>query len=162
MTKWHTEWKSDHPLFRRFSPGTKVFLEEHAEDLLRWLDSSSRLIDQFKIYNNGMTFGRMVIIILEAGMALAFVFFETRSILSVSSDDLNWMFAHDPDGLILYVLRSILIFVALPFLAIFKLLDYFDMTPEHHVFETKLFYHTIYICIISLIIMRLIDRFLNS
>ena len=106
-----------------------------------------------------MSLGRMVIKILEAGAAIVFVFYESHSLLNVSSKDLNWMFTHDPDGLILHILRFLLIFIALPVLAIFKLLDYFDLTPEHHVFETKLFYHTIYIGIIALVIMRLIDQF---
>lgn len=48
MTRWRNTWRSDHPIYQRISPGTKIFLDESGQDILDWLWESNRLIDQFK------------------------------------------------------------------------------------------------------------------
>jgi hypothetical protein len=48
MTKWRSAWKPDHPIYRRLSAGTKIFLDESGQDILDWLWDSNRLIDSFK------------------------------------------------------------------------------------------------------------------
>lgn len=109
-----------------------------------------------------MTVDRLVVKIIETLVVIIFIIFEGYSLLTVSSADINWMFIHDPDRLYIFVLRSLLLFVALPAVTIFKLLDYFDLTPEseYHVFATAIFYRAIYFSICILIVLRLLDGIL--
>ncbi|MDP3985962.1 MAG: hypothetical protein Q8P77_00835 [Candidatus Veblenbacteria bacterium] len=48
MSDWSTQWKSSHPIYQRISQGTKEFLTNNGQDVLKWLWDSNRLIDQFK------------------------------------------------------------------------------------------------------------------
>ena len=52
MTKLRSAWKSDHPIYRRISAGTKVFLDGRGQDVLDWLWDSNQLLEQFKNTNN--------------------------------------------------------------------------------------------------------------
>ncbi len=52
MSLTHQQWKSDHPIYRRFSPGTKKFLQDKGENVLEWLFDSHRLLEQFKASND--------------------------------------------------------------------------------------------------------------
>ena len=114
-----------------------------------------------------MTLIDLIVKILAAGLTLYFIISEAHYIISISDASLYEMFLYDSTLFIITILKSILIFIALPFLYLFKLLDYLGipilregrwMSSEYDFFQTKLFYQTIYIIIFILIIIRLIGQ----
>lgn len=46
--QWRTDWKSNHPIYMRFTDEARVFLKEQGSEVLLWLWDSNRLIEAFK------------------------------------------------------------------------------------------------------------------
>ena len=101
------------------------------------------------------------------GIILYFVVLEAQSVLSPTGpfNDITFL---------IWILKAILIFIALPFLCFFKLLSYFEisipwprrwgggwLSSEHGLFQVKLFYWALYIIIFFLIVLKLIEPALN-
>ena len=66
-----------------------------------------------------------------------------------------------PDELIIYAIRSVFIFIALPAFAIARVLDYFDLFSEDQLYQAKVFYKAVYLCLAVYSALVVADRYFN-
>jgi len=149
-----------HKIIAKKNPELLLKLEEDEINL-----KSATLLGNEENKTEDMTFGKLVVKILAGIITLYFIISEAHSLLSIPPNTV-W----DNTTFFINILRFILIFIALPVLYLFKLLDYFGISwvyfpwrggvvkSEYNLFQANLFYWAIYIIIFILIIIRLIGQ----
>ena len=115
-----------------------------------------------------MTLLELLVRAVGIGLILYFIILEAQFVLSPEAGPFNDI------TFLIWILKAILIFIALPVLCFFKLLAYFEvslpwpsrwgggwLSSEHGLFQVKLFYWAICIIIFILIILKLVEPTLN-